>query len=140
MIRKCLTKVNQSRQTGHAAFDIAVINHDIAKDFRGIETFVPTKASVILVRGKAAILILIRQEHVTGVKQAFLVNGQQTAVLEALLNRLGLQEAEYTLETFSGTIRNGPSVGTRRKGPTSFGYVTIKFLPITIKLLNAFSV
>ena len=58
MLWEHLMKVRKSGKRCHTALDVGVIDHDVSKDFTGIELLVPAKATVILVGGPTSVLIL----------------------------------------------------------------------------------
>ena len=64
--------------------------------------------------------------------QTLLRNWFDRLVLEAVLDCLRLEQAKGSLQAFTRTIADGPTVSRRTKRPATFGNVPVEFLSVLI--------
>jgi hypothetical protein len=84
-----------------------VVDHDISEDFTRIETFVPAESSIVLVRRKSSIFVLVRKENFDGILQPFLTNGLKSSFLDTIRNDLRLSQGKDALQALARAITKG---------------------------------
>lgn len=71
-----------------AEMETYVVDHDVSEDFTWIETFVPAKSSIVLVRRKSSIFVLVRQENLDGILQPLLTYRLECSFLDTIRHDL----------------------------------------------------
>ncbi len=74
------------------------------------------------------VFVLIGQKLIHRLVKAFVRDLLETFILQTFLDRLGLEETQGSLQTFTRTISNRPTVRRGTKGPTALGVVAIKLV------------
>mmetsp|Transcript_4989 Transcript_4989/g.15675 ORF Transcript_4989/g.15675 Transcript_4989/m.15675 type:complete len:261 (-) Transcript_4989:893-1675(-) len=110
MAWKSFMEAPQRARRSHGALDVAVVDHDVAERFRGVQRLVPAIAAVVLVGRERAVVVLQRQDHVDRVLEA-------RRTYEVLPEQR--LQAEHRLEALGGAVRNGPAVGARGERPAA---------------------
>lgn len=97
--------------------DVAVLDHDVAKDLGRVERLDPGRAARGLVRAVAAVCVLHGQEDVDAIKQP-LLGDQGHDPAQAL-------QVQHRLEPLGGAVGHDPAAVARREREPALGDVPI---------------
>ena len=92
MMGEHCVEVCKSGKRCHATLDVGVVDHNVSKDFTRIELLVPAKATIVLVCGPTAVLILESHNDIHSIMQSLLINIRKRSISYTTKDRLALQE------------------------------------------------
>lgn len=135
MVRKVFHEFSQTRQGRHRAFDVGIVDHDVTKDFAGIQLLVPTPPTIVFVSRPSSVFVLICQQDVCGLVKTLIRNWCDLfTIFQPILDGFRLEQTQRSLQTLSRAITDGPTVGRSRKRPATLGNMAIRLETILVCL------